>query len=468
MWTERNLFLNGPFTPWRQEGYAPDLEIDGELPKDLSGALYRASVSPLYKPLDPDRHHWFDGDGMVHEIKFENGRAHYRNRYVETAALKLERQAGHALYGPLANGGVPADEAIRAGVFFKNPANTSTAVLAGKVLMFAELDVPHALNLDTLDTEGMFDFHGDVSGPVTAHFKIEPDTGDFIFFGAQGRAIKYFHGDAGGRILKRFEFDMGVSSFIHDFLITPNWAIFCINPTILNLEGVKQGQPWMVWDVKVGNNLALLNRVSGDVEILPLEGAPFAPTHWLNAYEEGGNLIIDGNVTKQMGIPLDGVDEEWDSREWMAPSRPRRWVIALAGKSIEITAPFGLNCDFPRINERYTGKKHRHGYYAGSLTPKWHDTVAFECLYKHDFETGKTETAVIEGLTAPSEPVFAPRPNSVDEDDGWIMSYWWNPQRDVSEMVVHDARRFTAAPIARVKLNNRVPLGFHASWTPAS
>lgn len=41
-------------------------------------------------------HHWFDGDGMLHAVSFANGQATYRNRWVETAGLQLERSTGEA------------------------------------------------------------------------------------------------------------------------------------------------------------------------------------------------------------------------------------------------------------------------------------------------------------------------------------------------------------------------------------
>src|SRR5690606_14425411 len=40
-----------------------------------------------------------DGDGMVHAVYFDNGRARYKNRFVRTAGLEAERRAGRALYG---------------------------------------------------------------------------------------------------------------------------------------------------------------------------------------------------------------------------------------------------------------------------------------------------------------------------------------------------------------------------------
>ena len=65
------------------------------------------------------------------------------------------------------------------------------------------------------------------------------------------------------------------------------------------------------------------------------------------------------------------------------------------------------------------------------------------------------------------EFVFVPRNKSSAEDDGWILSLWYDPTVDRSELVIQDARDFSGETAARVKLNHRVPYGFHGNWVPA-
>jgi len=91
-----NPFLNGNFAPWRMEGDGADLEVDGEIPRDLAGTYYRNGPNPAYEPLG--RYHWFDGDGMIHSIRIADGRAFYRNRYVRSDGLREEHAAGSALF----------------------------------------------------------------------------------------------------------------------------------------------------------------------------------------------------------------------------------------------------------------------------------------------------------------------------------------------------------------------------------
>jgi hypothetical protein len=78
------------------EGDAPDLEVVGELPRELNGTFYQNGPNPAFEPRG--RYHWFDGDGMIHAIQLRDGRASYRNRWVQSAGLAEERAAGHATF----------------------------------------------------------------------------------------------------------------------------------------------------------------------------------------------------------------------------------------------------------------------------------------------------------------------------------------------------------------------------------
>ena len=76
-------FLRGNFAPLRVECDAPDLVIEGEMPRDLHGTLLRNGPNPLFPPRD--QYHMFSGDGMVHAFRIDNGRVSYRNRWVRAA-----------------------------------------------------------------------------------------------------------------------------------------------------------------------------------------------------------------------------------------------------------------------------------------------------------------------------------------------------------------------------------------------
>ena len=75
---EQNPYLTGSYAPVKDEITESNLKVIGEIPADLHGVYVRNGPNPRHTP--EGRHHWFDGDGMLHAVHFEDGKASYRNR----------------------------------------------------------------------------------------------------------------------------------------------------------------------------------------------------------------------------------------------------------------------------------------------------------------------------------------------------------------------------------------------------
>src|SRR5690606_27098872 len=161
-------------------------------------------------------YHWFDGDGMVHAIRIEDGRAHYRNRWVASEGLKEERAAGRALYPGLLELG--KGESLK----FKVTANTNIVFHARRLLALVESSLPTELDARTLETLGLYDFAGRLSGPMTAHPKLDPVTGEMLFFGYSPFPpyLQYYVVDRDGALVHAEPIDLAWPSMIHDFAVT--------------------------------------------------------------------------------------------------------------------------------------------------------------------------------------------------------------------------------------------------------
>ncbi|MGX1480560.1 UNVERIFIED_CONTAM: carotenoid cleavage dioxygenase-like enzyme [Streptomyces canus] len=472
MWDSDNMFLNGPFAPWREEGEAFDLEIEGELPRELNGVLYRAGSNPHYRPVNPDAYHWFNGDGMIHAVFIRDGRATYRNRYVRTEGLTMQMRDGGPVLSGMKNGGDSAEAPASTPPLY-DPANVHVTLFDDRLLVFSA-DLPHELRPDTLETVGRYDFHGGVTSPgpmpigLTPHFKIDPSNGDLLFFVSLGNDMTYYRADRFGKVCDVHHFDMGVPSWIHDFVFTPDYAVFLIYPTLFQIENVLKGMPANVWDpdrLQVCR-FAVLNRHTGAVQWIEASDA-FAPTHFFNAYQDGSKVVVDGERIRQLGVSAKQLESQpWSPTGDLAGARPWRWELDLERGTLADGAVTDVGSSFARINDQRAGLRHDFGYYAATRgVGDWlTDGVA-----KHDFTSGRTDVQELGGaLASPSEPVFVPREGGTAEDDGWILTIWWDPATDRSELVVQNAQDFTAAPVARIRLNHRVPLGFHGSWASAA
>lgn len=69
------------------------------------------------------------------------------------------------------------------------------------------------------------------------------------------------------------------------------------------------------------------------------------------------------------------------------------------------------------------------------------------------------------------EAVFVPRlgrkaATKGQEDDGYVITQLYVPDKHVTEFVVLDAKDLEKGPIARVCLKHHIPYGFHGNFTP--
>ncbi|MCC6183121.1 MAG: carotenoid oxygenase family protein, partial [Microthrixaceae bacterium] len=69
-----NPYLAGNFAPVTEEVTIADLEVTGSIPEELTGRYLRNGPNPVVAP-DPATYHWFLGDGMVHGLLLDGGRA---------------------------------------------------------------------------------------------------------------------------------------------------------------------------------------------------------------------------------------------------------------------------------------------------------------------------------------------------------------------------------------------------------
>lgn len=153
--TWQTPFLQGLMAPVFDERDDRDLEVVGEIPAGLRGMFVRTGPNPQFAPLGA--YHPFDGDGMLHAVYLEDGKARYRNRFVESKGLLAERARGHACYGGMSNFQFPDPDVMEEGGMMKNTANTATVRHAGRYFTLLESGAPTEFDRD-LNTLGEHDY----------------------------------------------------------------------------------------------------------------------------------------------------------------------------------------------------------------------------------------------------------------------------------------------------------------------
>jgi len=376
---------------------------------------------------------------------------------VQTPKFLLERAARRALFGSWGNPNStdPSVLGKDSGV-----ANTSIVIHAGKVFACEEAHLPFELDPQTIASRGYWDFSGALkTGRFTAHPKIDPLTGEMVFFGYNiggpfTNTIAYGFVDKTGKLTRMERFDAPYSSFAHDFLVTQNHLLFPILPLAGSLERARRGQSAYAWEPDKGSYVGIVRRDAPSSQIRWFRCDPCYVYHAMNAYEDGDKIIAHVcNIRCRHCFPN-------PARARWIPPKPRR--SSTAGHSRLLTAPTNssarrstiFRANFPALNP------YRYGYFAARA-----DTAqGFDTLVTYDFKTGRRSTYGIPQGDAFSEPVFVPRGEHAGEGDGFLLATIYRATERRSDLAVFDAKTLADGPIALAELSHRVTLGFHGNW----
>jgi len=444
-------WLQRGFAPVRKEVEAFDLPVQGALPPELSGLYVRNGSNPR-TGTSP---HWFFGDGMVHGVRIDRGRVRwYRNRYVRTPLY--EASAG---FGTGAPGGT------------NTQSNVSCIRLGSTLLTSGEVGLPFELQTSDLSTVGAYDFSGRLKTSMTAHPKLDPATGLLHFFGYGfvPPYLTYHMASPDGRLLHSTEVPVPGPTMIHDFAITEHDAVFWDLPVVFDMDAAiayikdpSSGRFPFRWTPSYGARVGVLPLGgNGDQVQWSSLDEPCYVFHGVNAFRDGEHVVVD--VCRLSSVfgehTTTGIGGELSLRRWTVPTT--------AGK-VRDDVLVGADDDPGELPSRppgLVGRPHRYGYLVQNRPTD--DGVDLGGVIKHDFRSGR-RTVWDPGPTRHSgEWLFVASPDGRDEDEGWLMTYVHDEATGVSEFVTLDATDVAAGPIARVRLPQRVPYGFHATWFPA-
>ncbi|MFZ9396427.1 MAG: carotenoid oxygenase family protein [Erythrobacter sp.] len=428
------FWLSGNFAPVFEERSDSDLRVTGEIPRELNGLYVRNGANPPSgKSYD-----WFLGCGMLHGVEIADGKPRwYRNRYVRTCLLEQETP----------------DPQTRSQLE-NSIANTHVISHVGRILALAELNLPIEVTPE-LETVGPYRFGGKLNGNMTAHPKACPVTGELMFFGYAMRPpyLKYYRVTADGALVQETEIAVKGPTMMHDFCITGTRTVFLDLPVVFDLEERKRGGLGIRHDDDYGARIGVMPRDGTSDAVRWFEIAPCYVYHTLNAYDDGNEVVVEG--CRMVGYMAEGMVQP-------PTPVPYRWRLNLKTGAVAEGAIDDLGMDFPVVPDSLVGQRHRYGYFAefGKAAP----TV--EGFHKYDMSTGERTSHVLQAGRTGSEARFVPSANPAREDDGYLLSFVYDPSENSSELVILNAASMADDPIARIHLPARVPAGFHGSWIP--
>ncbi|MEO5874962.1 MAG: carotenoid oxygenase family protein [Streptosporangiaceae bacterium] len=459
-------YRTGPWRPQATEWRADDLEVIGEIPADLDGIYLRNTENPVHPALE--RYHPFDGDGMVHVVGFRDGRAFYRNRFVQTEGLLAEREAGHALWAGIAEKPRQSlrEDGWGARGRMKDASSTDVVVHAGVALTsFYQCGDLYRLDPLTLETFGKSPW---VPGPgVSAHTKSDAHTGELLFFnyGTDAPYLHYGVVDAADKLVHYTEVPLPGPRLPHDMAYTENYAILNDCPLFWEPDLLAKGAYAARFHPELTTRLGVIPRRGGPDQIKWFDAAPTYVLHWVNAYEDGDEIVLDG-FFQGSPEPRDTGDGGFYQRMFRflaldrMQSRLHRWRLNMVTGTCREEQLTDTVTEFGVLNDSFGGRRHRYAY-AATGVEGW---FLFDGFVKHDLLTGGEERYRLPGGVFGSEPAMAPRVGATGEDDGYLVTLTTDMNDDRSECLIFDAARVTDGPLARIRLPERISSGTHATW----
>lgn len=454
-WTSSDPHLSGNFLPVRKETDASRLVVlSGRIPPDLRGVYMRNGPNPEFKPIAFA--YPMDGDGMIHAVYLEDGKARYRNRFVRTIDLAIERRAGHAVYGSFAHP-VPIDPAVfRPGesrVPFKNGAFINIIRHGDHLLALNEATTCYEMSPE-LDTLG--EWKAGTMQPIRmgAHSRQHPRTGDLyaLEYSVQTPTVKFHRINPSGLLMNTVSVDLPMPTMVHDFILTEHYIVLIAGPAVFDMKAAQAGKSMLQWRPDLGMRIAVVPLGGGATTWV--EGEPFFVFHFANGFERAGRIVVDLVHHDKFSFTAGG------------SSTFQRMTIDLAGRSFALAKFSDDITEFPRINHLREALPTRYAYMptlTASLKLANPPSAVFNTLIKFDCETGRSTRHDL-GNRIVGEAAFVPRPGGRHEDDGYLAAFVHDPVRRTSNFVLLDARRIEEEPVVVIELPQRVPQGLHGNW----
>lgn len=362
---------------------------------------------------------------------------------------------------------------------------------------------------DTLEPLGVArqdHLHPSLVGPLScAHPCYDRETSDYFNYNLDNRGPWHVYrvfranprsGDV--EILAEIKGSDIHGAYIHSFFMTENFLVLCIWPAYLRAGGLAVlwerniMDAMAPWDANAKATWVVVDRRHKRGVVAKYTSPAFFSFHATNAWEEPATSE-DGS-TGQVNIIAelcqynnDDILHKFYYKNILSNGlgalsqnfRGRDVALSLSRyrlRSIPLTsaapAPTGMVAerimsipspaagDLPQINPRFGTKPHRYVWMGLDRGL----SALFDSIGKTDTQTGDCLVWSQHGHT-PGEPIFVPRPDGTEEDDGVCLSVIFNGYTGSSYLLCLNAK--TMREMGRAEVGTPVAIGFHGVHIPA-
>jgi carotenoid cleavage dioxygenase len=470
-----NPFLLGPFAPngTEYDATSESMKVIGEIPRDLNGIYVRNTHNPVHAPLGV--YHPYDGDGMLHAVRFQDGRATYRNRFVRTTGFLAEQTAGKSLWSGVLQPHLSERRGWGAIGAMKDNAGTDVICHAGKLIAsMSQGSEPWRIDPVSLDTLGPdVNWAHRIADGLSSHYKVDPETGELMFFNYPERYPYMHYGvvDRENKLVHLVPIELPGARWPHDLGITRQYTVLHDLPYFFDPKALARGERKLEFHRDIPARFGIVPRRGDSSQVKWFEAESCYILHITNCYEVGDEVVMDGcrqgNWQKSAVGYSGGTD--WYERirthldRHQTQSRMHRWHFNLkTGKTTEECVDDEIT-EFPVCSNDFVGRPYRYSYNGIFMKGNW----LMDGLKRYDMKTGKAQVYRYGEGRFGSEVQIALRPGAKTEDDGYVVTILADMREDRSEVAVFDAADIEAGPVTRIVLPERVTVGTHACWVEA-
>lgn len=446
----------------REHGFEP-LRVDGQLPAQLAGTLFRNGPG-LFGIQGTPYAHPFEGDGVITGVRFQAGQAWGAARPVESAGLRDERRVGKVLYG----GAAPWWRRMIAAHLGPEKVTANTSVLSwqGRLLALNEGGCPIEVDPMDLRTLGETRLGGVVRSAFSAHpHRVASRRATYnigLDYGPKTGIHLYELPDEGAiREIGALELDY--ATMVHDFAMTDTHFVFFISPVrteiLRALLQVGHFGQLFSWRPKLGTEIVIVP-IDAPQNVIRFETGPFFQWHFANAFHRAGHIVVDYVRFPDLS-PFSALGVATPS-DAMAEGRYHRAVIDPVRKTFVSEELLSVACEFPRVHPDIEGADH-------AVT--WLARADLRGIVRYDTRGGTHVEHILPQGQWASEPVFVPRSaadpraSAALEGDGHVLVLCHDDASDVGFLAVYDALKIEDGPRATVWFDHYLTATFHGVWS---
>ncbi|MDQ2823276.1 MAG: carotenoid oxygenase family protein [Pseudomonadota bacterium] len=431
--------------------------ITGRWPAELRGTFYRNGPA-LFDRGDERYRHWFDGDGMVHAWRIEEGSVRHEARFVRTKKYVEEAAAGQFLYPAF---GTDIQRRPVGNNDTVNVANTNAVVHAGKLYALWEGGSATELDPADLSTRGIHAWRDDLAAlPFSAHPRVTPD-GVLWNFGIVPGANKLilWRIDADGSLGKFGMLDVPNLPMVHDFVVTARYMVFLLPPFDMH-----PGPHTTYLDSQVWNGKRPLRALVVDRSDFSMKRTIEMPAgmlfHLGNGWDEGDTVRLDACLAaddtslRALGSAMRG--------ETLHEARKDTVAITLnlaTGTARSETLLRGT--EFPRVAAADIGGRYRQLFVTTSRAT---DQFGGTGVARIDVETGHTDRFEFGEHWIVEEHIPVRKASGRGQ---WLVGVAYDLRRQQTVLAAFDGDHLAQGPVAQARLPYAAPLCFHGNFLAA-